>query len=653
MKRKLFAGMGVGLVFTLLLASCSLGENAVSSGLPGAGSSQSAESSTGVASDHTSASTENQGTSAGSQASSAGPATAKPVYDSADETVGVSQSGVAIRLNGTTISAGAGVTARGGIATITQAGTYTVSGTLSNGQIIVDTSDDATVYLVLSGADITSQSSSPIYVKKVGKAVITLAAGTANTVTDAQQYTYDDAEKEEPNAAVFSKDDLTINGTGSLTVNARFNNGITSKDNLKILGGTITVNAADDGVMGRDSVAIRGGSLQITAADDGIKSTNDEDAQKGYIAVEGGTIRITAGGDGIQAQTNLCVSGGDIHITSGGGSTVSSSHSAWGNWNTGSANEDTDKSAKGLKAEAGIEISGGNIEIDSSDDSIHTNDSIVIRGSVMKLSSGDDGIHSDAALTISAGTIDIVKSYEGLESLNITISGGDIHIVASDDGINAAGGNDGSSMNGRPGQNGFRSGGSGLIDIRGGSIVVDASGDGVDANGSIKMSAGTLIVNGPTNSGNGALDYDGSFAMSGGLLVAAGSAGMAQAPDSASTQCGVAITYASDQAASTLARITDSSGKTLLAFAPKKSYRSLIVCSPELMQGQTYTVYAGGSCTGKATDGLYTDGTCSGGSEVLSFTISGTVTNAAQAGASGGMNGNGGMNGGGGRPGRW
>ena len=141
--------------------------------------------------------------------------------------------------------------------------------------------------------------------------------------------------------------------------------------------------------------------------------------------------------------------------------------------------------------------------------------------------------------------------------------------------------------------------------------------------------------------------------MSGGLLIAAGSAGMTQAPGSASTQGCAAITYASSQAAGTLARITDSSGKTLLAFAPKKSYRSLIICSPALTKGETYTVYAGGSCTGEAADGLYTDGSCSGGSEVLSFTLSDTVTNAAQAGASGGMNGNGGMNGGGGRPGRW
>lgn len=652
MKCKLFAGIGAVLAVALLFASCTPGKEAASSGLPGTDTSQSEESSTGTVSDRTSSGTENEGTSAGLQAPSAGTVAARPVYDSADETVGASQSGVAIRLNGTTVSAsGTGVTARGGIATITQAGTYTVSGTLSNGQIIVDASDDATVYLVLAGADITSQASAPIYIKKADKTVITLAAGTSNTVTDAQLYTYDDAEKEEPNAAIFSKDDLTINGTGSLTVNARFNNGIASKDDLKILGGTIAVNAADDGVMGRDSVAVRGGSLQITAADDGIKSTNDEDAQKGYIAVEGGTIRITAGGDGIQALTTLRVSGGDIRITSGGGSTVGSTQSGWGSWNTGSANDDTDKSAKGLKADNGIEISGGSIEIDSSDDSIHSNNTIVISGGVMKLSSGDDGIHSDAALTISAGTIDIAKSYEGLESLSITISGGDIRLVASDDGINAAGGNDGSSMNGRPGQNGFRSGGSGLIDIRGGNIVVNASGDGVDANGSIKMSAGTLIINGPTDNGNGALDYDGGFAMSGGVLVAAGSAGMTQAPDSSSAQCSVSITYASSQAAGTLARITDSSGNTLLAFAPAKSYRSLIICSPDLRQGQICTVYAGGSCTGKSADGLYTGGSCSGGSEVMSFTISGTVTNATQAGASGGMNGNGGMNGG--RPGRW
>ena len=245
-------------------------------------------------------------------------------YDGDDLDSSVSHSDMSyIKLEGDSITfEGSGATVSGNILTITSAGAYSISGTLNDGQVIVDTEDKEKVELVLNGADITCSTSAPIYVSNAEKTVMTLADGTENHVTDGTSYVFEDAE-DEPNAAVFSKDDLTINGKGSLTVNANYNNGIASKDDLKITGGSITVNAVNDGIKGRDSIAVKDGTITINAGGDGMQANNDEDAEKGYVVIEGGTLDITAGLDGIQAETSLLVSGGGIAITSGGGSVAS------------------------------------------------------------------------------------------------------------------------------------------------------------------------------------------------------------------------------------------------------------------------------------------------------------------------------------------
>ncbi len=214
--------------------------------------------------------------------------------------------GAAIQLNGDSIIfEGVGAAVNGNSVTITAAGTYNISGTLNNGQIIVDTEDEGAVNLVLNGATIKNSTSAPIYVRSADKTVITLADGTQNAVTDGSAYTYDDAEAEEPNAAIFSKDDLTINGGGALTVTGNFNDGITSKDDLKITGGVITVNAVNDGIRGRNYLAVKDGTITVNTLGDGLQSNNDEDAAKGYVLIEGGTLNLNTGMDGIQAATRL------------------------------------------------------------------------------------------------------------------------------------------------------------------------------------------------------------------------------------------------------------------------------------------------------------------------------------------------------------
>ena len=536
-------------------------------------------------------------------------------YDSDDmdsSSVGPNMSYIMLEGDSITLD-GSGATIKGNIITITSAGMYSISGALDDGQIIVNTEDNTTVKLVLNGADITCSTSAPIYIINATKTVITLADGTENHITDGGSYIFEDAASDEPNAAVFSKDDLTINGGGSLTVKANYNNGITSKDDLKITGGSISVDAVNDGIKGRDCIAVKDGNITLNAGGDGMQSNNDEDSEKGFVFIEGGTFNIIAGADGIQAETGILITGGNMTIATGGGSTVS-----------------TTDTAKGIKAGLDVTIEEGTINIDSADDSIHSNGSLTINGGDITLASRDDAIHADSTLQIHGGSINIATCYEGIESANITINDGDIHLVASDDGINAVSDDGGTAMPGRPGRDAGdtampgrpgQDAGNNHLYINGGYIVVDALGDGFDVNGSVYMTSGSLIINGPIRNDNGALDYTGVFQMTGGFLIAVGSAGMAQAPSASSTQDSAALRYSSLQPAGTMIHIQTEDGEGALTFVPTKAYQSVVFSSAQLKRGATYIVYSGGSSTGTVTDGLYSGGTYAPGTELGSFTL--------------------------------
>lgn len=523
---------------------------------------------------------------------------------------------IPIVLNGDSITADSnGVTVDGSQATITLAGTYSLSGSLMDGQIIVDTKDEEVVRLILNGVDLHNSTSAPIYIANAEKVVIVLADNTENSVTDGAAYVFENPEEDEPNAAIFSTSDLTITGNGSLTVNGNYNDGIASKDGLIIASGVITVNAADDGIRGKDYLVVKDGTLTVNAQGDGLKSDNEEDAAKGYISIETGVINVTAGGDAITGQTDVMVMDGTFTLSSGEGS---------------SNRIDETSSAKGIKATAAINIDGGSFAINSADDAINSNGSITINGGAFTIASGDDGMHADSTLVINAGDIQITKSYEGIESAVITIHAGNIHVTSSDDGINVASGNDGSGMmgpgGGGPGRDTFTYTGDYYLYINGGYVVVDALGDGIDVNGAIVMTDGIVLVNGPTEQMNGALDYDGGFKISGGLLVAAGSAGMAQTPDASSGQSAALIYLDATQPAGALVHIQNSAGEDILTFAPTKNYQSIAFSSAELVNGETYQIYLGGSSTGIATDGFYQGGTYTPGAQFTSFTVSGIVT---------------------------
>ena len=534
---------------------------------------------------------------------------------------------------------GSGAAADGSILTITQPGTYILSGTLSEGQVRVETVDEADVQIVLDGATITNSTGAAIYVKSANSATITLAEGTTNTLSDGETYTFEDSE-DEPDATLFSKSDLILNGTGTLVIDANYAHAIKGKDDVTIAEGTYDITSVGDAIKGRDSLFISSGTFTIVAGADGLQSTNEEEEGKGILTIESGTFTITAAADGIQAATNLQILGGDFTITTGGGSANSSTTSeAWGTWGapteeaaTTTTEETT--SAKGLKATGSLAISGGTFVLDTSDDALHTNDTIQITGGDFTIASGDDGIHADNTVTIDDGTIDINQSYEGIEATEITLNGGDIALTTSDDGINAAGGNDASAVSGRPGESTFTSTaeGAGLLTINGGTLVVNASGDGLDSNGSIEMNDGTVIVNGPTDSMNGTLDYDSTFNMNGGTLIGVGSSGMAMSPSSTSTQSFLftsSIPLAADEAI----QITGPDGEVILTFEASTTAQSLVFSSPELVNGSAYTITTGGTVSGDSATGIYEDTSFSGGSS----TVEVSATTESSGGQMGGM----------------
>jgi hypothetical protein len=526
---------------------------------------------------------------------------------------------ISIELNGDSITtSGAGVTVEGSKATITSAGTYRLSGTLAEGQIIVDSAAEKVVRLLLNGVSLSNSTTSPINIVNAEEVVIILLDGTENTIADGPAYVFADPAVEEPDAAIFSAADLTIYGSGSLTVSGNYNDGINSKDGLIIAGGNILVNAVDDGLRGKDYLAVEGGNLTVNAQGDGLKADNEEEAERGYIFIEDGVIHITAAGDALTAATDVVITGGNLTLSSGGGS---------GQRISGTT------SAKGIKAAVSLLVTGGSLTIDSADDALNTNGSLVIDGGTLMLASGDDGMHADATLEINAGEIQITQSYEGIESAVITINDGTIHVVASDDGLNVSAGMDGSGRGGGmvPGQDNFTYTGDNYLYVNGGYIAVNAGGDGVDSNGGIEMTGGVLLVNGPTENMNGPLDFA-AFNLTGGYLVASGSAGMAQAPGQASSQNSIMIYFSSTLQAGTLVRIQNSAGEELLTFAPVKEFQSLVFSSPELVQGETYEIYTGGSSGGTAVDSLILDGTYEAGEKYESVKLSGVTTTAGSGG---------------------
>lgn len=511
----------------------------------------------------------------------------------------------------------AGVAINGQTVTITEEGTYVFSGTLSEGQIVVD-ADDAKVQIVLDNVDITCATSAAMYVKSAEKVFVTLAEGSQNTLRNTDEYVAVDDNNID--AVIFSKSDLTLNGTGSLTIVSAEGHGIVSKDDLKITGGTYDITAAGHALSGKDSVRIADGTFVLTAGKDGIHSENEDNEEKGYIYIADGDFTITSDGDGMDASNIVQIEDGTFDITAGGGAANSlKTHESdmpggpgggmpqngerpdgedmpeMGERPDGAnmpemgekpdgeimpqdtTTDESGTSTKGIKAGGDMYLNGGTYQIDSADDSIHSNANITIADGTYTLATGDDGVHADDALIVNGGTITVTESYEGLEGLTVTINDGTIDITASDDGINAAGEK---------------------MELNGGYIHILAGGDGVDSNGDLTINGGEIYIDGPSDNGNSAIDYgDRSSAyVNGGTLVAIGSSGMAEGMSDSSKQKVLMVKLGEQMEAGDVV-LTDSEGNVIVSYTALKSYDCVIISTAEVESGAAYTLTTSGTTT--------------------------------------------------------
>lgn len=577
----------------------------------------------------------------------------------------------ATNASGGVVSNPSNLTISGANVTITASSEISVSGESTSGQLAVNVDKTAEpegkVVLNLEGLTLSNSSAAPIYVEAIGDEVqISAKNGTTNTISDGTSHTDtyvdSDGNTNTVNGAIFSRDDLKLKGKGTLIVNGNTEDGIVCKNDLKIWNGNITVNAADDGIRGNDSVRIGDpdaadySSLSVTvntnngsSGGDGIKTNSDEDG-KGYVTINGGTVNIDSYADGIQAEQTFTMNSGELNITTYQGSNFTGSASGGnGGWGGGMGGNDgnsnkTDISAKGIKAvgvydEAGttwqsggdLIVNGGTITIDSSDDSLHCGGDMQLLGGSMTLATADDGAHSDHALTIGstggdydAPYVNITKSYEGIEGVDITQNSGTVMVTSSDDGYNAAGGADSSGNNnsggwgqgswGGPG-GGSSSDGSQTMTFNGGYAYVNAAGDGLDSNGNIYFNGGYVFVS-QTGGGNGPLDCgdsNNSITYSGGTVIAAGSSDMFETPSSysflstTSVSAGQTITF------------TDASGNVLATFTLPNGSAEMVMCSQE----SSVTCYTGGTLSGTtyfasqdSTNRCGYGGTISGGTAV-------------------------------------
>ena len=506
---------------------------------------------------------------------------------------------------------------------IQEEGTYILSGTLEDGQIVINGENTHKIQLILDGVNIRSSNSAAIFVQQADKVFITTAKGAQNTLTS------DAFEESEYNidAVIFSKDDLTLNGEGRLTIVSPSGHGVVSKDDLVVTGGSYTVTASGHGFAGKDSVRVAGGTFSVTAGKDGFHAENNDDTTLGFGYFAGGSFAITAEGDGISASNSLLITGGDFTITAGGGSENGTKASS-GNYggfpgggfggghgggrpggdpfggkdNTGTTQTDENStSMKGIKAAGDLTVQGGTFTIDAADDGVHSNANITVTNGTFHIATGDDGFHAEEKLTVTSGKITITESYEGLEGHHIAVSGGEINLIASDDGLNAAGGVDSSGMGGRdqmfgggkggPGGMGGMGRGDGSIVISGGTVYIQASGDGIDANGTLEITGGSTTVCGPTQGDTATLDYDVSATISGGTFIGTGGSGMAQSFSDSGQ--GIIALRVGNCKANTQITLSDANGKTVISYAPKLDFAVVILSAPEIIKGETYTITVG------------------------------------------------------------
>lgn len=552
---------------------------------------------------------------------------------------------------GSILVTGSGAAANGDAVVISEAGTYHLTGTLTDGQVVVQAPGDAKVQLVLDNVDITCSSSACLLIESADKVFVTLAEGSENTLSDTGAAYVQADDSMNVDAVVFSRSDLVFNGSGSLAVNAGYQDGIVGKDDLKFTGGIFAVTAAGKGIVGKDSLRIRDGTFTVTAQDDALHTSNDEKAGKGYLYIEGGTFTLSSGDDAVHAATALVIRGGTLDIP---------------------------ECYEGLEGDT-IDIEGGDIRLTASDDGLNAamaaaageaDASAQARqaggapGADAAAPSGTGGTptppdgngfpSSDAAAPSGTGGMPAPPDGNGFPGADQAGAFGtdgmpappdfagfpdpDAAMAAQNDAAAEGGtgplqdsggpqgrgqgfrrrgdlsenaGGDGTgdgealgrggAMGGGPMMGGGSGMGGGMmmdvqsdcyIHITGGTLYVNAQGDGIDSNGSIVIDGGDITVDGPTGDGNGALDCGTEAVVNGGTVAAAGSSGMAETFSENSAQHSILYNFSETLGGGTSVRLLDENGKEVCSLTPVKSYSSIVFSSPAIKDG-TYTVQAG------------------------------------------------------------
>ena len=488
-----------------------------------------------------------------------------------------------------------GVTVEDGTLTITKAGTYKLSGEYQ-GQIKVETADSDAVRLVLDNANITNSSGAALNVVNADEVILYSASGTTNTISDGADYTA--TGEDDPDAVVYSKADLTIAGEGTLKVNGNHEDGIHTSDGLVIASGTLEVNAANTGIKGKDYVDILGGTINVTAQQDGIKSTNDTDEGKGWTRLSNGTVTVNAGDDGFKASRVVEISGGSLTV---------------------------EQSDEGIEAQY-INVSGGDVNVTSADDgmnaSLKTSDSESTDSSANTSDTANQQQNNQQQGSIPGGQQSGTSNQQqqGMGQPP-AMPGGNAQDGTSQNGTTGTG----QQGMGQPPQGGMPGGGGGTfevidaaINVSGGNITVNAEGDGIDSNGVTTLSGGTLIVNGPSQGGNAALDTNGDLLLNGATVLSGSTADMFEAPSTNSTSGYLKLTNSSGFEQGSTVQVADSSGKVVANYKVTKSNVQLVlVSSSSIVKGQSYTVYTTTSAVDSNAASL-----ASGATELGSFTAS-------------------------------
>ena len=592
-KKILTSATSVTLLAALALTGCSTTSNALASGTTAADSSVGTTATTSSA---TATNTAASNSSFSTNVKSGEKLDVDTHYSEQDLSWDTS-SETAIDLSNPTATDG--VTVEDGTLTITKAGTYKLSGEYQ-GQIKVETADSDAVRLVLDNANITNSSGAALNVVNADEVILYSASGTTNTISDGADYTA--TGENDPDAVVYSKADLTIAGEGTLKVNGNHEDGIHTSDGLVIASGTLEVNAANTGIKGKDYVDILGGTINVTAQQDGIKSTNDTDEGKGWTRLSNGTVTVNAGDDGFKASRVVEISGGSLTV---------------------------EQSDEGIEAQY-INISGGDVNVTSADDgmnaSLKTSDSESTDSSANTSDTANQQQNNQQQGSLPGGQQNGASNQQQQGTGQPPQGQPPAMSGSSQDGTSQNGTTGtGQQGMGQPPQGGMPGGGGGTfevidaaINVSGGNITVNAEGDGIDSNGVTTLSGGTLIVNGPSQGGNAALDTNGDLLLNGATVLSGSTADMFEAPSTNSTSGYLKLTNSSGFEQGSTVQVADSSGKVVANYKVTKSNVQLVlVSSSSIVKGQSYTVYTTTSAVDSNAASL-----ASGATELGSFTAS-------------------------------